>query len=535
MKYVIAYDIGTTGIKTCLFSIDRSISLLASANRGYGLYILDNGGAEQDTEEWWKAMCETTQELLDKKIVKPENIAGISFCSQMQGLVLVDKDGKALRRPMSYMDQRSKEELKRGMKSGLCVAGMNVIRLLKSLAITCGASLSVKDPLWKYKWVENNEPEIFKKVHKWLDVKEYVIARCTGQFVMTRDSAYSTFLYDTRKGKEGWSASLCRTFGVNMSHLAKIVETTDVVGGLTSQASHELGLVEGTPVFGGGGDATLIGIGAGCVTVGETHIYSGTSGWVSTILDKQVVDTKAMIAAVVGAEKNRYNYFAEMETAGKCFEWVKDHLALDEIGVYLEKKQIDHGHEAIYTSLYDYLTKTVKDAKPGSGGVIFTPWLHGNRCPFEDPNAAGIFFNVRLETGKTELIRAVLEGICYHLRWMLECQDEKITTSDTIRFVGGGALSPVTSQILADITGRTIEVVAHPQNVGSVGAAAVAGVGLGIIENFEKIKDFIPVTGSFKPNPTNKAVYDRQYNVFKKLYVSNKASFAALNVETKEA
>lgn len=529
MKHVIAYDIGTTGVKTCLFRIDKTITLVSSAHHGYGLYLLDNGGAEQDVDEWWVAMRFTTKKLFENIDISPSDIAGISFCSQMQGLVVIDEQGKALRPAMSYMDQRSKQELKDGMGGGLEFEGANLLKLLKSLLITHAASLSVKDPMWKYKWVENHEPEVFAKIHKWLDVKEYLIGRCTGRYIMTRDSAYSTFLYDTRKGHEGWSKTLCHAFGINIDHLPEIIKATDLVGGLNKQAALDLGLSEGTPVFGGGGDATLIGVGAGCVNVGETHIYSGTSGWVSTILDKQVVDIEAMIASVVGVEENRFNYFAEMETAGKSLEWVKDHLALDEIGIYLEKKDVTCDKEKLYTSLYDYLTETVKKAPAGSGGVIFTPWLHGNRCPFEDPNAAGMFFNIRLETGKTELIRAVLEGICFHLRWMLECQDKKIQTSATIRFVGGGALSKVTNQILADITGRTIEVVANPQNVGAVGAAAVVGVGLGIIPNFAKIKDFIPVTGTYIPNLDNKAVYDKNYEVFKKLYKANKQLFAELN------
>jgi xylulokinase len=161
--------------------------------------------------------------------------------------------------------------------------------------------------------------------------------------------------------------------------------------------------------------------------------------------------------------------------------------------------------------------------------VLFTPWLHGNRCPFEDPNAAGMFFNIRLDTGKRDLIRAVVEGVCYHLRWMLECQDQKIKTSETIRFVGGGALSEVTCQILADMTGRKLETVPDPQNVGAVGAAAVAAVGLGAVSNLEAVRQFIPVQRQYQPNPKTKAVYDAQYKVFKLLYESNKKYFKALN------
>lgn len=529
MVYVIAYDIGTTGVKTCLFKIDERISLVWAAQQGYGLYILDNGGAEQDADEWWSAMCSTTRSLFEKTGVKPSEVAGVSFCSQMQGLVLVDKTGRALRRPMSYMDQRARDEIKAGMAHGIQVAGANIFKLIKSLAITGAVSSSVKDPVWKYKWVEAHEPEIFKNVYKWLDVKEYLICRCTGEFIMTPDSAYSTFLYDTRKGREGWDRSLCDMLKVNFDHLPRIIKTTDEAGKLTALAASELGLREGTPVFGGGGDATLIGVGAGCTRVGDTHIYSGTSGWVSTIVDKQSVDVDAMIAAIVGAQEGKYNYFAEMETAGKCLEWVKDHLALDEIGIYLEKKHVAECQEAVYTNLYDYLTQTIKSVPPGANGVIFTPWLHGNRCPFEDPSAAGMFFNIKLETGKTELIRAVLEGVGYHLRWMLECQDKKIKTSATIRFVGGGALSDVTCQIIADMIGRTVETVDSPQNVGSVGAAAVMGVGLGVVKSLDEAGKLIPAAKSFAPNEEYKRVYDKNYDVFKKLYKTNKASFKALN------
>ena len=527
MTYVLAYDIGTTGVKTCLFEIGSTITLLAGDSEGYGLYIMEDGGAEQDADEWWAAMCHTTARLLTKTGTAPEQISGISFCSQMQGLVLTDRDGVPVHRPMSYMDQRATEEIRKGIAHGPQIAGANVFKLLKSLRITGAVSTSVKDPMWKYKWIEAHEPENFSRAYKWLDVKEYLIHRCTGRFVMTEDSAFATLLYDTRK--KAWSQSLCRTFGVRTEHLPDIIASSDQAGSLTEKAAAELGLAPGTPVFGGGGDASLIGVGAGCTSVGDTHIYCGTSGWVSTVTDRQLVDVSAMIAAIVGAQSGRYNYFAEMETAGKCLEWVRDHLALDEIGIYLEKKDITEGREAIARSLYDYMTETVAKAPAGSGGVLFTPWLHGNRCPFEDPTAAGMFFGIRLETGKTELIRAVLEGICYHLRWMLECEARKVKISDTIRFVGGGALSPVTSQILADITGHTIEVVESPQNVGSVGAAAIAAVGLGLIPDLDRVRSFIPVQSSYVPDRKAHAVYNHYYETFKKLYAANKKLFRSLS------
>ena len=527
--YVIAYDIGTTGVKTCLFEVGDTLRLLAGEYEGYGLYILPGGGAEQDADEWWAAMAKSTRRLLEKTGTDPKSIAGISFCSQMQGLVLVDEAGCALRRPMSYMDQRGSREFAACQTHGLTISGVNALMLLRSLRRTRAASTSVKDPLWKYKWVQQNEPEVYARIHKWLDVKEYLIGRCTGQFVMTRDSAYSTFLYDSRPDKGCWSRALCRMYGVEFDHLPRIIECTDVAGTLTARAAQDLGLAEGCPVYGGGGDATLIGVGAGCTEVGQTHIYSGTSGWVSTVIGRQKVDIVSMIAGIVGAQAGKYNYFAEMETAGKCFEWVKEHLVLDEIGIYLQKTNVAESQESVYESLYDYMTDTIEAIPPGAGGVIFTPWLHGNRCPFEDPKAAGIFFNLRLDTGKTEMLRAVLEGICYHLRWMLECQDKKVKIASTLRFVGGGALSRVTCQILADVTGRTVETVADTKDVGAVGAAMLVAVGSGQIADLTQAAGLIRPAARYTPDPANQALYDRNYKVFKNLYAANKKNFAALN------
>ena len=531
--FALAFDIGTTGVKTCLFKISDRIELIEAASEGYKLYVMPDGGAEQDPDEWWAAMCSTSQSVIKKSKIDPSKIYGISFCSQMQGLVLVDKEGRQVRRAFSYMDQRASEQLKKGLAYGPQIAGANVPKLLRCLQITGAVPASVKDPVWKYKWVEDNEPENFAKVYKWLDVKEYLVCRMTGEFVMTRDSAFATMLYDIRKGKHCWSPEICKMFSVKPEHLARIIDCTEKAGILRPQQAKELGLVPGIPVFGGGGDATLIGVGAGAVNKGDTHIYQGTSGWVSTVVDRSIVDANAMIAATVGAEDGRYNYFAELETAGKCVEWVKDHLALDEIDIYLDK-QHDLKHkkadmEVVYTNLYDYMMAVVDSIPAGSGGVIFTPWLHGNRCPFEDSNARGMFFNISLETGKTELIRAVVEGVCFHLRWMLEAEQKKVACSNTIRFVGGGALSPVTSQILADVTGKVIETVESPQNVGSVGAAVLIAVSAGLVKNISEAKRLIPSSATYTPDMKNKSVYDKNFEVFKQLYKSNKDNFSLLN------
>ena len=236
-----------------------------------------------------------------------------------------------------------------------------------------------------------------------------------------------------------------------------------------------------------------------------------------------------MITGVLSAKHGYFNYYAELETAGKCFEWVMDHLALDEVGIYLEQKNVTDDVESKYTSLYDYLSDEVSKVPPGANGVIFTPWMHGNRCPFEDSNAAGMFFNIKIENGKRDMIRAVLEGICYHLRWLLEAQETKVKTSETIRFVGGGALSSVTCQMLADITGRTIETVNNTQEVGAIGTALVVAAGIKGVDVLQLAQQLVKTNHIYIPNPGNKDIYERNYKVFKKLYKTNASNFRQLN------
>lgn len=528
--FVIIYDFGTSSVKTCLFKIDSKIDLIASSSAGYGLYISDNGGAEQDTEEWWTALCTTTHELFVKSDIRPEQIEGMAFCSQMQGAIFVDENGKAVRRPMNYLDQKGANEFRECMGSGIIkVSGCNLYKLVRNLIVNYSGSVSAKDPVWKYKWVENNEPDTYKKIYKWLDIGDYLVARCTGRIIRTADSAFATFLYDTRKGKEGWNKGLLKMYKVNPEHMPEIIDCTDLVGGLSKKAAEDLGLVEGTPVFGGGGDTTFVNIGAGCTRVGDTHIYVGTSGWVSTYLDYQTVDIDAMITGVLSAKHGYFNYYAELETAGKCFEWVMNHLALDEVGIYLNSAKITDEYENKHISLYDYLSQEISKVPPGANGVIFTPWLHGNRCPFEDSNAGGMFFNIRIENGKRDMIRAVLEGICYHLCWLLECEARKVKTSDPIRFVGGGALSPVTCQMLADITGRKIETISNTQEVGAIGTALVVAAGIKKVDVLDLAQELVKVEHVYVPDPANKVVYERNYKVFKNLYKCNAENFRKIN------
>lgn len=526
---IIAYDIGSTGCKTCIYTIGEKVTLAASSLHEYSFRKLPNGGVEQDPEDWWNAMKVTTMKVLSGAGIDPDAIRGISFCAQMQGLVLVDRDLKVLRPAMSYMDQRGGRQKEAVFGRGPKIEGINVCALLKSLRINGAVAASVKDPVWKYKWVAEHEPDIFNTVFKWLDVKDYLIARATGECTMTEDSAFATFLTDQRKGGTKWSDALVSMYGVRKEHLPRIIRSFDRAGELTDAAASELGLAPGTPVFGGGGDASMMAIGAGATVEGDAYVYTGTSGWISTTVTRRKVDVFRKIASIVGAQPGVYNFFAEQETAGKCLEWVRDHLALDEINLYLDQKHVLDDPECRYRSLYDFLIESIESVPPGSGGVIFTPWLHGNRSPFEDANARGIFFNLGLDTGKRMMIRAVVEGIIFHQKWLFESVRRSFPVNLPLRFTGGGAMSPVVARILADILECPVQTVENPQNCGTSGAALTAALGLGIIDTFTRMKEYIPVTHTYEPHPGNFPVYRKQYAAFRKLYPANRRLFTMLN------
>jgi xylulokinase len=341
-------------------------------------------------------------------------------------------------------------------------------------------------------------------------------------------------LYNARK--RCWSKKVCKLHGISVERLAQIVQCTEKIGTLTDEAATQLGLGNKCAVFAGGGDSSLIPLGAGCVKTGDTHVYIGTSGWVSTVVDKQITDPVSMIASVTGAIHQHYNYFAEMETSGKCIEWARDNLVVDNIGTTTKRGTTEPRYPPAYPqntckteNLLELMCEAAAKVPVGSNGVIFMPWLLGNRCPFEDANCRGGFFNVSLTTKKEDLIRSILEGILFHKRWMLECQQKKVQTSPVIRFVGGAARSKLICQMLADQLNRPVEQIEKPQNAGALGAAILMALGLGHIASLKEASSLTTIARTYTPNSESVALYAKNYTVFQRLYRKNKKNFTMLN------
>lgn len=527
--YILVHDVGTTANKTCIFSVKEELVLIASAYEEYPLYAGKGGKFEQQPEDWWRAICNATKQVMRQSGISPAQLSGMIFCTQMQAFIAVDREGKALCPAMNYMDMRGASFMKEVMEKGWPrISNINAFKLFRCLHLTGAAPLSAKDSVWKYLWFKKNCPESYNKMFKWYDVKEYLLHYVTGRAQMSLDSAFGTLMLRTRHKNNTWAEPLLRMLGVNRQHMPDLCRSIDVVGGLGETAAKELGLCPGIKVFAGGGDAALTPIGAGCVQSGDGHIYIGTSGWVSVVTQKRTTDVFRRLASITGVQPGFYNYFAEHETSGACLKWVRDHLALDEVDLFLNDVQIADIQKRIHM-LYGHMNKIVETTPVGADGVIFTPWLCGNRCPFEDDYARGMFFNIGINTGKRLLIRSVLEGIAFHQRWMVEAIEKKVKMKATLRFVGGGAKSVVWGQIISDVLQRPIEIPFNPQYASASGAAMICAVGLGLITHFDQISERVKIEHTFYPQIKNKPIYDKNYQVFRTLYKNNKKAFMMLN------
>jgi xylulokinase len=269
----------------------------------------------------------------------------------------------------------------------------------------------------------------------------------------------------------------------------------------------------------GGIDTSCISIGSGAVDLNETHIYTGTSGWIITVVNKRITNLADYEGAIPSAQHDSFNFIGIMETAGACLAWARDHLADLEIAQAKEQG----------TSAYRLLDEMVEQTPPGANGLIFTPWLYGNRCPREDTRVRGSFFNINLKTGRRDMFRAILEGVALHVRWMMEAFPKKnVAITEPIRYVGGGAKSPVWCQIMADVLGKKIEPVKYAQDGGAIGAILIAAVGLKHT-TFKEGKSLIPVDKMYTPNPETKPIYDKLFDAFVQFHDNNQKLYHVLN------
>jgi xylulokinase len=510
-KYILAHDVGTSGNKAILVRMNNTI--VGSKTSEYCVHHPERGCAEQSPSDWWNAVVTTTRDLLDSTGTKPSDIVGLVFSAQMAGTLPVDDEGEALMPCMIWLDTRAAEQAKKIWSGIIKVSGYSVFTLMRFLRITGGApGLAGKDGISKMLWLKENEPDIYSKAFKFLDSKDYLLYKCTGNFVTSRDNANITWLMDTRTERLCWSDSILRKYGIHGEKLPEIKKSTELAGRLTAEAAEDLGLSPGTPVVVGAGDITSAAIGSGAVTENQIHAYVGTSSWVACHTSRRKKDIRHYVGSICSANPDMYLCIAEQETAGACLDWVKAQMFKEKV-------------EEVY-ELFDHMAA---NAEPGSRGLIFTPWLFGERAPVDNPTIRGGFHNLSLDHSSGHIVRAVLEGVAFNMKWALDCLEKLTQRADAINIIGGGALSRTWCQIFADVLNRRMKQVCDPKEAGAKGAAIIAEVALGHMKRLEDAERLVRIDGVFEPNPENAKLYEGIFEEFKNIYKNNHKMCRRLN------
>lgn len=504
MAYLLGIDIGTSGTKTVLF--DEKGSTIASDTQEYPLYQLQNGWAEQDPEDWWKATYTSIRNVLKKSGVKPAEIKGVGLTGQMHGLVLLDSDNKVLRKSIIWCDQRSSLE---------CEQITSIIGAERLVQITANPALTGFTAS-KIKWVMNNEPEIYARAKKILLPKDYIRFCLTGEFATEVSDASGMQLLDVPNRK--WSDEVLSKLGIDRSMLGTVYESQEITGVISRQASEITGLAEGTPVVGGAGDQAAGAVGNGIVKPGIISSTIGTSGVVFAYSDKVKIDPRGRVHTFCHAIPNTWHIMGVTQGAGLSFQWFRNNFCREEMA----------SSDLLDVSPYKLMEDAAEKADIGAGGLIYLPYLMGERTPHLDPDCRGVFFGISAKHTKREFLRAIMEGVAYSLRNCLDIIREMNVEIQEVRASGGGGKSRLWRQIQADLFGLPVCTINSSEGP-AFGAALLAGVGTGIYSSVAEACDqTISVVEKQDYSPANHKKYEEFYNLYNSIYQSLKNDFKVL-------
>jgi xylulokinase len=519
---LIGVDLGTGGPKVALVTVTGEILGLESAP--VKTRLLPGGGAEQDPEDWWHAISACTRRLLASHPEAAGQVTAICFSGQWGGTVPVGEDGHPTHPALIWMDGRGARYARQVTGGVVAVpgAGYSARKLRSWVAKTGGApTRSGQDPVGQSLWLARERPEAYAAARWLLDVPEYLTFRASGQAVATSDTAVLRWCTDNRDPQPiRWDHALARMAGLDPRKLPDIVIPATVVGTLTPQAAVDLRLPATVKVVSGTGDTTAAAIGAGAVGDLVPHLYVGTSAWLSCHVQRKKTDVFRNIASMPSVVPGRYWVATVQNVAGKAIDWLIENVL----------RQAGPARSAQALAELNTLAAT---APPGSNGVIFAPWLNGERTPVDDATVRGSWLNLSLAAGRQDLARAVFEGIAYNTRWMLEAVEHFTSRTGPgglgqIRFIGGGANSRLWCQTMADILDRPIDQIEQPTAANARGAALLAAIALGEVA-WDDVARLVRTTERFEPDPAHRTVYDRGYGAFRTHYKRNRALYARLN------
>lgn len=519
-RFVLAIDHGTSGVKTAIFSMRGE--LVCRAFEPVPTHYFPGGGAEQDPADWWRALVNTSREVVSRGLVPIEDIEAICCSSTFSSTVAVDKAGAHLMNSLTWMDSRGAPFIHRLVSGFPSVNGYKLSRVLPWIHKTGGGpQLSGKDDIAHVLYIKNELPEIYRKTHMFLGSKDYLNLRLTGGFAGGFDSMTLFWVTNTRDPHnihyDDW---LLKKAGVDRGKLPPLKRAVDPLGTVLPEVAESIGIRKDVSVVMGTPDHQAACIGSGAVRDFEGHIYIGTSSWIQCVIPFKKTDVFHSIASLPTAIPGKYYCANEQDTAGGCLSFLLDSLLFG-------RNELNPGAPPEYS--YEILDRLAEKVPAGSRGVVFTPWLNGERTPVDDTSTRAGFYNLSLATTQEDLVRAVMEGVALNNRWALKYIERFIGRPfDSLTMVGGGAGSDLWCGIFADVLKRRIRQIADPMQTNARGAAFLAAVSLGYI-TFDEIPGLVKISREFEPDEERGKFYDDLFNIFLAIYKKNRSIYRRLN------
>jgi xylulokinase len=507
-EHILAFDLGTSALKVVVATPAGEI--VGSAVEPYPLHLLAGGGAEQDPEDWWRALVRGTRRVLAVAGVDAGRVVGIGCSAQWSGTVPVDRDGRPLMRALIWMDSRGADQVRRVTGGFPSLQGYGLRKLATWIRRSGGVpGHAGKDTVAHILYLRDRAAALYERTHKFLEPRDWINLRLTGRFATSFDAVALLWAADTRDPNAvRYDDRLLRMAGLERDKLPDLVPAATVLGTLAPAAAAELGLPPSVRVVTGAPDIMASGIGAGAVRDFDAHLSIGTSSWLVCHVPYKKTDLFHNMASLPSAVPGRYLLTNEQESAGVCLS-------------ELRRNVLDAPYPAMLA---------LAEAVPaGSDGLIFAPWVNGERTPVDDRTVRGGFFNQSLGVTRGHLVRAVLEGVAYNSRWLLVYVEEFIRRRvEAITAVGGGARSGLWCQIHADVLDRVVRQARDPALASARGVALQASVALGHLR-WDEVADAVPIGRVFEPHPDRRRVYDTLFPEFVNLYRSTRRIYARLN------
>ena len=497
MELLLGIDIGTSSCKIAFFQKDGTVA--ASGTGKYPIYHPRPGWAEQDPRDWWKAVCQVTRQLIQENGIRPQDVKGIGVDGMSWAAVAVDKKGDVLARTPLWMDTRANEICSRVRRE----CGEDAVFQVS------GNPLQPFYTTGKVLWYQEEMPEVYRKIYKILQCNSYLVYCLTGRISQDISQGYALHCFDMRRGC--WDEQMREKLGIPAHFLPDIFPCHEIVGTVTKEAAGLTGLLEGTPVAAGGLDAACGTLGAGVLDTGETQEQGGQAGGMSICLKDYTADPRLILSYHV--VPGRWLLQGGTTGGGSVMRWFEKEFA-----DYEREMQGKLGRSSL-----EQLNDIAEEIPEGSDGLIFLPYMAGERSPIWDDDAKGVYYGMDFSKTKGHFVRAAMEGVAYALNHNLQVAEKAGAYVEELRAVGGSANSLLWTQIKADVTGKRI-VVPSSDTATPLGAAILAGVGTGVYNSFEEaVEQTVKISRIHEPDPKAHETYKKYYEMYLELYDSLKA------------